>query len=56
MEQATITETVEIRCKLCGSKGVVKNGTKGSVQSYWCRQWKKKFAGNDALPEMHTPP
>jgi len=56
MAQVTITETVEIRCKVCGSNDVVKYGTKGSVQYYWCKQCKKKFAGNNALPGMRTPP
>lgn len=56
LEQVIHTETKEVHCKLCGSKDVVKYGTKGGVQYYWCNQCRKKFAGNNALPGMRTPP
>jgi len=44
----------EIRCKYCGSANIVKYGTHNGVQRYWCKDCKRKFADNRALPEMKT--
>lgn len=45
----------KIKCKYCSSTNVVKYGTHEGVQRYWCKDCKRKFADNDALPEMKTP-
>ena len=45
----------EINCKYCGSTNVVKYGTHEGIQRYWCKDCKRKFADNNALPEMKTP-
>jgi len=45
----------DFRCKSCGSQNIVKYGTSGGVQYWWCKDCKRKFADNDALPEMKTP-
>jgi len=44
-----------MKCKYCNSPNVVKYGTYEGVQRYWCKDCKRKFADNDALPEMKTP-
>ena len=54
-EVSIITKT-DVTCKYCGSKNVVKNGTKGEYQYYLCRDCGHTFAGNNALPGMRFPP
>lgn len=44
-----------IICKYCQSDNIVKFGTFEGVQRYWCKDCKRKFADNDALPKMKTP-
>jgi len=44
-----------IKCKYCNSTNVVKYGTFEGIQRYWCKDCKRKFADNDALPKMKTP-
>jgi len=44
-----------IMCKYCGSPNVVKFGTLEGIQRYWCKDCKRKFVNNDALPKMKTP-
>ncbi len=56
MEQVVYTETVAIACKFCGSQNVVKDGVRSGMQSYWCKNCQRKFAGNNALPGMRVPP
>ena len=46
---------VDFGCKYCGSTNIVRYGTTGGVQYWWCKDCKRKFADNDALPEMKTP-
>ena len=41
---------------IAGSKNVVKNGSKGDIQYYLCRDCNHTFAGNNALPGMRYPP
>lgn len=43
-----------IVCKYCGSSEVVTYGTFEGVQRYWCKDSKRKFADNNALPHMKT--
>jgi transposase-like protein len=44
-----------MNCKYCGSSNVIKFGTFQGVQRYWCKDCKRKFADNRALPTMKTP-
>lgn len=46
---------VDFGCKYCGSTNIVRYGQTGGVQYWWCKDCKRKFADNDALPEMKTP-
>lgn len=46
---------VDFCCKYCGSTNIVRYGQSGGVQYWWCKDCKRKFADNDALPEMKTP-
>ena len=58
LEQVNFTETtsVTIVCKFCASDDVIKYGSKKGLQYYRCKQCKRKFAGNNALPGMRFPP
>ena len=56
LNDVTYTEIISIYCKYCGSKNVVKNGSKGDIQYYLCRDCNHTFAGNNALPGMRYPP
>jgi len=42
-------------CKYCASSNVIKYGSFRGIQRYWCKDCKRKFAGNEALPKMKTP-
>ena len=44
-----------ISCKHCQSPHVTKFGTYQGIQRYWCKDCKRKFADNQALPTMKTP-
>ena len=44
-----------MNCKYCQSPNVVKFGTFRGIQRYWCKDCKRKFADNEALPKMKTP-
>lgn len=46
---------VDFGCKNCGSTNIVRYGQTGGIQYWWCKDCKRKFADNDALPEMKTP-
>ena len=48
-------EIADIRCKYCGSPDVIRYGTFREIQRWWCKKCQRKFADNDALPEMKTP-
>jgi len=41
-------------CKYCNSTNVIKFGTFQGIQRYWCKDCKRKFADNRALPKMKT--
>lgn len=45
----------DITCKYCGSHKVIKYGHFRGRQRFWCKDCKRKFADNDALPNMQTP-
>lgn len=42
-------------CKYCQSPNVIKFGRFQGIQRYWCKDCKRKFADNRALPTMKTP-
>ena len=42
-------------CKYCGSKRVVRYGHYQGVQRWWCKDCRRKFVHDDALPRMKTP-
>jgi len=44
----------DFRCKYCGSRNVIKYGSFRGIQRYFCNDCKRKFADNDALPNMKT--
>ena len=46
---------VPIVCKHCGSRNVIRYGTYNGNQRFWCKNCKRKFADNDALPNMQVP-
>ena len=50
-----VKERLEIKCKFCGSRRVVKYGHFRGVQRWWCKDCKRKFVDNEALPKMKTP-
>jgi len=45
----------DIACKYCGSRNVIKYGHFRGIQRFWCKKCQRKFADNDALPNMQTP-
>jgi len=45
----------DISCKYCGGYNIIKYGTFRGRQRFWCKDCKRKFADNDALPNMKTP-
>ena len=45
----------DIACKYCGSRNVIKYGHFRGMQRFFCKDCKRKFADNDALPNMQTP-
>ena len=47
---------MDITCKYCSSKAIVKYGKYNNVQLYWCKICKRKFKGDDALFHMKVPP
>ncbi|MFC1999902.1 transposase [Chloroflexota bacterium] len=50
-----VAEYKTLKCKFCDSKRVVRYGQYKKVQRWWCKDCKRKFADNDALPGMRTP-
>ena len=46
---------VPIVCKHCGGHNVIRYGKYNGQQRFWCKDCKRKFADNDALPDMQTP-
>ena len=43
------------RCKFCGSRRIVRYGHYQGHQRWWCKDCNRKFADNDAPPNMKTP-
>ena len=44
-----------VSCKYCNSPNIVKYGTFQGMQRYFCKNCRRKFADNDAIPKMKTP-
>jgi len=47
--------TEDFRCKYCGSRNLWLYGTYKGKQQFYCRDCKRKFTGNFALPKMRSP-
>lgn len=45
----------DVVCKFCGSRRVRSYGSYKGVPRWWCKDCKRKFVDNDALPRMRTP-
>lgn len=45
----------DVTCKYCSSRNVIKYGHFRGIQRFFCKDCKRKFADNDALPKMKTP-
>jgi putative transposase len=45
----------DFKCKYCGSKNLWLYGKYKGQQLFYCRDCKRKFAGNFALPKMRSP-
>ena len=46
---------LSVSCKYCNSTNIVKYGTFQGMQRYFCKNCRRKFADNDAIPKMKTP-
>jgi len=45
----------DVTCKYCGGHNVIKYGHYRGRQRFFCKDCRRKFADNDALPDMKTP-
>jgi transposase-like protein len=45
----------DITCKYCGGHRVIRYGHYRNIQRFFCKDCRRKFADNDALPNMQTP-
>ena len=45
----------DLKCKYCGSNNLWLYGRYKESQRFYCRDCKRKFAGNFALPKMRSP-
>lgn len=52
---APMVNAIPEQCKFCGSRRIVRFGHYQNVQRWWCKDCKRKFVHNDALPKMKTP-
>jgi transposase-like protein len=50
-----IVAAIPNQCKFCGSKKIVRYGHYRQVQRWWCKDCKRKFVRNEALPRMRIP-
>ena len=46
---------LSVSCKYCNSTDIIKYGTFQGMQRYFCKNCRRKFADNDAIPKMKTP-
>lgn len=54
-EASKVVHTIPEVCKYCGSRRIVRYGHHRGIQYWWCKDCKRKFVHNDALPRMKTP-
>jgi transposase-like protein len=52
---ALVVNGIPEKCKYCGSRKIVRFGHYQNVQRWWCKECKRKFVHNKALPKMKTP-
>jgi len=52
---AEVVKAIPEQCKFCGSRRIVRYGHYQNVQRWWCKDCKRKFVHNEALPRMKTP-
>ena len=52
---AEVVKTIPEQCKYCGSRQIVRYGHYRGIQRWWCKDCKRKFVHNEALPRMKTP-
>ena len=52
---AEVVKTILEQCKYCGSRQIVRYGHYRGIQRWWCKDCKRKFVHNEALPRMKTP-
>lgn len=45
----------DFKCKYCSSSNLVLYGRQKGKQQWWCKDCKRKFAENTALPKMRSP-
>jgi transposase-like protein len=45
----------KLHCKRCGSENIVGYGSYHGIPRFWCKDCKRKFADNNALPKYKTP-
>jgi putative transposase len=50
-----LVDAIPERCKFCGSKHLIRYGRNKGVQRWLCKDCKRRFVHNDALPGMRTP-
>jgi transposase-like protein/ribosomal protein L37AE/L43A len=50
-----IISAIPEQCKFCGSPHIVRYGHYQTVQRWWCKDCRRKFVHNEALPRMKTP-
>jgi len=55
IEQGDVLVDIQPRCKYCGSGAVVRFGTYGGRQRWWCKLCQRKFTDSTALYGMRTP-
>lgn len=53
MEEQLKHTVTSPNCKYCQSENVIKYGTYGDTQYYWCKDCQRKFASTDTIPKMH---
>jgi putative transposase len=54
-QASPIVSAIPERCKFCGSKHLIRYGHSKGVQRWLCKDCKRRFVHNEALPGMRTP-
>ncbi len=48
------SQTTVPNCKYCNSNRIVRYGVQKNIQRWWCKDCRRKFIDNNALPRMRT--